>query len=412
MIHSAPGPRGRLPRKPSLRTAAALTASLALIGGAAAIAPRLTAHTATQHIQRVDSATTTYNGTVSNNGSGANVYPYSGSTTSLSDNPNVAIGKLPDGAQVHVQCYLTATPVTGPNGTGSGNSDPYWDQIDAASSSMPTVSSGNTAVVPDAYISTTPQVNQLVPACGTAPSTTTNGSSPSPTPTTPGLAASSGTASSGTASSGTASSGKACVFYAPSGANGLGHVGWAFLDPAQNEWHYGSMENTSGSGFNNDIYNGQWSSSGSSFDSAAQAFAGELWENVPAGLKTKGIPPGDIRQTPNGMMIKAHNAGYYTAYRCRQTSTTDVATTLKLIDGWSITGYNLATDNCNTRTQEILATYSLDAFPDPAEYQWIPALSWTVPATFFTVVLTAGGYDPPTGLTVSTARGHHYLRLR
>src|SRR5216683_250366 len=58
MISSTPRPRGRLPRKPSLRTAATLTVSLALIGGAAAIAPHLTAHNATQHIQRVDSATT------------------------------------------------------------------------------------------------------------------------------------------------------------------------------------------------------------------------------------------------------------------------------------------------------------------------------------------------------------------
>ena len=41
--------------------------------------------------------------------------------------------------------------------------------------------------------------------------------------------------------------GEVCVFFAPSGADNLGHVGWAFRDKP-NHWTFGSTENRSGKG--------------------------------------------------------------------------------------------------------------------------------------------------------------------
>jgi hypothetical protein len=70
-----------------------------------------------------------------------------------------------------VQCYLTGTSVTGPNGEGPGGTDDYWDAIGPFSAGTyapgftPPVPSGDTAVVPDAYIHTSTPVNQIVPAC-------------------------------------------------------------------------------------------------------------------------------------------------------------------------------------------------------------------------------------------------------
>ncbi len=189
MIHSAPGPRGRLPRKPSLRTTATLTASLALIGGAAAIAPRLTAHHPTVRMQRADSATT-FNGAVSSNVT-AIEYAYPGGGTTLDTSLKV-IGNLPAGTQVHVQCYLTATaPVTsGSQGSSSsnslGSSDPYWDQIDATATGMPgNIAAGSVTVVPDTFIKI--PVNQAVPACAAAGSATGNAptSNGNPAPANP-----------------------------------------------------------------------------------------------------------------------------------------------------------------------------------------------------------------------------------
>jgi hypothetical protein len=108
-----------------------------------------------------------YNGRVSNNGAGATMYDYPSSGT-----PNTsltALGSLADGTQVSIQCYLTGTPVIGPNGLGPGNSDVYWDQVTGASSTAGQVLIDHAAVVPDAYIDTGSEtVDHLVPACASA----------------------------------------------------------------------------------------------------------------------------------------------------------------------------------------------------------------------------------------------------
>jgi hypothetical protein len=175
------------PRRPSVRTSAALLAAAGLIGGGAAIAPQLASHPPARFHQ-VDAATT-YNATISNAGSPATVYAYPGGGTTL-DTTLPVLGNVPDGNQVSVQCYLTATtPVTGPDGQSS---DLYWDEINTAGvgTLAPVPATGDVAVIPDAFVQTTTPVNQMVPACpadGTvAPSATLTPPSATPIPTAAG----------------------------------------------------------------------------------------------------------------------------------------------------------------------------------------------------------------------------------
>jgi cutinase len=154
---------GRRRHRRDWRVAGAAVAAVAVVGGVAAVAPHLTVHGATERVQQA--AATLYNGSVSNNGQGATVYNYPGSGTL--DTNLAELGTLPEGAQVLVQCYWTGTAVQGPNATTSQGTDVFWDQITGASTGLPgNVSPGDTIVVPDAWIDTSPKtVDQLAPAC-------------------------------------------------------------------------------------------------------------------------------------------------------------------------------------------------------------------------------------------------------
>lgn len=58
--------------------------------------------------------------------------------------------------------------------------------------------------------------------------------------------------------------GKACVFFAGTGAHGLGHTGWAYQIGGSSQWVYGATENYSGNPHtdpNHDI--GYWDRQGS-----------------------------------------------------------------------------------------------------------------------------------------------------
>ena len=159
---------------PRLRGGAVAAAIAVVVVSVVAVAPRMAAHNGqpvplrlaaqgSQSGAQSASAPSTYNGTVSNNGSGTTVYDYNGASAPGTGAPS--LGTLPDGTQVHVQCYTVGDPVTGPNGQGAGGTDEYWDQIDTASAAMPQVPAGDTAVVPDAYVQTSAPVNELVPNC-------------------------------------------------------------------------------------------------------------------------------------------------------------------------------------------------------------------------------------------------------
>jgi len=166
--------------RPSARTSITLLAAAGLIEATAAIAPAMTASHTSIGIRPVADAAAAdaaaaYNGIVNNNGKGVTVYDYPGGGTAL-DTSLPATASLGDGTQVHIQCYLTGTSVTGPNGLASGGTDAYWDQITGASAGLAVaIPAGHALVVPDAYIQTSSPVDQLVPACG-------SGSSPASPP--------------------------------------------------------------------------------------------------------------------------------------------------------------------------------------------------------------------------------------
>jgi cutinase len=148
--------------------AATSIASVALIGGATAIAPHLAAH-GTERITQAAAVTgAAPNGTVENNGSGARMYDYSDGAP-LDTSRLAPIGSnLDDGTPVHIQCYRIGARVTGQDATGPGQTDYYWDQIDPPDAITSQQFPGHTVVVPDAYIQTSQAVDQLVPACGSS----------------------------------------------------------------------------------------------------------------------------------------------------------------------------------------------------------------------------------------------------
>jgi len=154
--------------------------ALAACTGAATLAFTLGPAAAPSHAARVDTNTTKYNGIVdSSDGSALTLRAYpvggTGQNTPALDTTLPTAGQLPSGTEVHISCYLTATtPVVGPQGQGTGGSDPYWDQIDAASTTLPPLPAGDVAVVPDAFIYTNNPVNQTAPPCS-GPAKTTGG---------------------------------------------------------------------------------------------------------------------------------------------------------------------------------------------------------------------------------------------
>jgi cutinase len=219
-------------------------AAVALVGGAVAVAPHLKAHGSTERVRQAGAVTTnngTYNGTVSINGSDTAMYEYPGGPAAL-DTSLTTIGRLNDGAQVQIKCYLTGTSVTGPNGLGAGGADDYWDSVGLFSGGAfvpgftPPIPAGDAAVVPDAYIHTSTPVNQLVPACAAGSAGSVGGNA--------GLAGSAGgsagSAALGAGPSAPPTAGDACpdvdvVFARGTGEqqndrNGLSSVGQPFFD--------------------------------------------------------------------------------------------------------------------------------------------------------------------------------------
>ena len=167
------------------RTLGALTLCAGAVGAVFCLAPSTTPATANVHTARVDAAAT-YNGILdSTDGSALTVYALPADTATTPNSAALstglpAAGQLPSGTEVHISCYLTAaTAVSGPQGQGPGNTDPYWDQVDAASTTLPSAPTGDVDIVPDAFIYTNNPINLTAQPCS-GPATTTNGSTHDP----------------------------------------------------------------------------------------------------------------------------------------------------------------------------------------------------------------------------------------
>jgi hypothetical protein len=121
--------------------------------------------------------------------------------------------------------------------------------------------------------------------------------------------------------------GRVCMFNATEGALTAGHVGWAFRVGSADQWIYGATENAS--------WNWQQQSN---------------WAGVIATF-----------EVTNG-------ASYYDHYRCENTGGSAVTAAKNKVNEVYGRPYNVAWDNCLTRSVEIFKAYdsSLNNLPDAA----------------------------------------------
>ena len=122
--------------------------------------------------------------------------------------------------------------------------------------------------------------------------------------------------------------GTMCMFNAPGGATGFGHVGWAVREGPSTHWFYGSTEHGDGRP------SSTWQLDGSQ-DDMFRAFHDQLVEG--------------------GVFM--HSAGYYTRWRCHQTPTSAVGAALNTAAQMKNNGYMGLGNNCLTKSVAILSTY-------------------------------------------------------
>jgi hypothetical protein len=157
--------------------------------------------------------------------------------------------------------------------------------------------------------------------------------------------------------------GLACVFNAPSGASGLGHIGWGYQSGPNNAYTYGATENGSG---NWDVPpggdNGAWHESGG-FPAMLNAFQG-------------------ARGTGNNH----HNTGYYTQYRCQSVANPSVSRADAAVQQAETNGYHLPGKTCLDDTVSIASAYGAQGLPKASDYpepnNWFDHLTapWSGPA--------------------------------
>jgi hypothetical protein len=144
-----------------------------------------------------------------------------------------------------------------------------------------------------------------------------------------------------------AGGGRVCIFFAPSGGGGLGHVGWAFQDGVSDHWYYGATENTSGQAVTSS--SGAWMRDGTK-QVMLETFAGQL-------DPVKSLHPGQQ---------------YYTQYRCKSTASSNVAAAVQTAQKIPQLGYNVVYNeqDCLTQAQMVLESYDSSVFA--AQPGWIP----------------------------------------
>jgi hypothetical protein len=156
------------------------------------------------------------------------------------------------------------------------------------------------------------------------------------------------------------------IFQRPSGAMGLGHVGWGYYDPAAGQWTYGAVEGgTSSGGSSGAIYiapgspNGAWNATGS-------------WS--------------DMITAMNGL-------GYSTGVDIAAASP-DVAAAANLVAAQAGQGYSLIGNNCATTTDNILTAYGITGLPSPNSLTSLAPNEWV--ANVESADPTASTYNIPT----------------
>jgi hypothetical protein len=145
--------------------------------------------------------------------------------------------------------------------------------------------------------------------------------------------------------------GKVCLYLAPSGAVGQGHVGFEFQEPGRGYWA-GATETPS--------------SSWLQFESSETTIHA-LFKNAMAGQ---------------------HNAGYYTEYRCHSTSVSSVGAAITQAKATFTNGYFIPTNDCETKAVSIFAAYD-----SSNGNLWPGTVSNPSPNTFFLSYLSLPGIN-------------------
>ncbi|GAA2018631.1 hypothetical protein GCM10009839_13530 [Catenulispora yoronensis] len=123
-------------------------------------------------------------------------------------------------------------------------------------------------------------------------------------------------AGAGTASAAAGPTGRVCIFDAPDGAYGLGHVAWAYRwSDGSGSWDYGATESSH-----------NWRKSGTE------------------------------KQMLHDFATLDESGGYR-SYRCKDTAADDQAAATATATAGFARSYDLATDNCLTRSIEIFKAY-------------------------------------------------------
>jgi len=184
-----------------------------------------------------------------------------------------------------------------------------------------------------------------------------------------------------------ATAGRACIFNAPSGAIIAGHVGWAFRNGSGDNWIFGATE-----GSDNTT---SWIETNGAWVHVLATFGQGLHSN-------KGI-------------------GYYTSYRCANVASSNptLAYNQALTDARN--GYDLRTNNCLTKSVDVLRAYGVSTLPTPTTlgisqfpntyYGNLPGYGFDGYAQWL-VTLSATLLDPVSKAWINTAPVHRQRPLR
>jgi hypothetical protein len=150
--------------------------------------------------------------------------------------------------------------------------------------------------------------------------------------------------------------GTGCMFYAPTGADNFGHVGWGFSVGSANQWIFGATE------FGDGANSSSWSLTG-----------------------TQATMMADFRNTlsANGRLM--HNAGYYTEWRCLTINNSAVTAAKDKAAQDATNGYTLLFNDCLTKSMDILSAYG-ESLSSRALY--------VTPANYFVSGLNSSDFGP------------------
>ncbi|WP_433179806.1 hypothetical protein [Actinoallomurus sp. CA-150999] len=144
--------------------------------------------------------------------------------------------------------------------------------------------------------------------------------------------------------------GRVCVFLAPQGAKGNGHVGWAFQEPPKDHWFFGATEGQPGEEggpnskkINPGQNNGAWEDNGT-------------WQKV--------------LDTFRNVKAGEHPGGYYKQYTCKNTTDSSVHAADLQGQANKGRGYYLWGNNCMNHSYDVLKSYGA-GLTDPNNPKWI-----------------------------------------